>query len=98
LEYTIKVTNNRNLEIKNKFNQMRSTIKRILNNKARKDTQIKLYKAMAVPILTYGSEFWTVTKQQEAKTETAEMRFLKRVPDYTRKDQINTTIGKNRIF
>jgi hypothetical protein len=32
-----------------------------LNNTTRKDTQIKFYKAMAVPLLIYGSETWTIT-------------------------------------
>jgi hypothetical protein len=43
LRYTIRVTNNRDLDIKmNRFNKMRSTI-RTLNKKARKDIQITFY-------------------------------------------------------
>jgi hypothetical protein len=38
------------------LNQMCSTIGRTLNDKTTKDTHIKLYKAVAVPTLTYGSE------------------------------------------
>jgi hypothetical protein len=43
---------------------------------------------MAVPALAYGSEIWAITKRQEAKIETAEMKFLRSVAGYTRKDQI----------
>jgi hypothetical protein len=64
LGYTITVSNNRDLEIKrNRFNQICSTIRTTLNNKTRKETQFKVYKAVAVPTLTYGSEIWTITKK-----------------------------------
>jgi hypothetical protein len=45
---------------------------------------IKLYTAIAVPAITYGSDIWTITKKQDARIETAEMKFL-------RKDQIRNT-------
>jgi hypothetical protein len=63
LEYAIAVSNNTDLEIKmNRFNQFCSTIRRTLNNKTRTETQIKFYKVMVVPTLTYGSEIWTITR------------------------------------
>jgi hypothetical protein len=40
---------------------MRSAIRRTLNNKTRKQTQIKLNKATAVSTLTFGSEIWTIS-------------------------------------
>jgi hypothetical protein len=46
---------------------------------------------MSVPVLTCRSEIWTVTKKHEAKNETAEMKFLRSVAGYTRKDQIRNT-------
>jgi hypothetical protein len=63
-----------------------STIRRTLNNKTRKETQIRFYKAMVVPALTYGSETWAITT-----IETAEMKFLRSVAGYTRKSQIRHT-------
>jgi hypothetical protein len=71
---------------------MRGTISRTLNKKTRKDTQIKLYKAMAVPTFAYGSEIWTLTKKQEARIETAEINFLRSVAGYKRIEQINSKI------
>jgi hypothetical protein len=48
LGYTITVTNHRDLEIKmSRFNQLCSTVRRTLNNKTRKDTDIKFCKAMS---------------------------------------------------
>jgi hypothetical protein len=63
---------------------MYSTI-RTLNIRTGKETEIKFYKPMAVPVLRYGSEIWTITKKQEAKMETGEMEFLWSVAGYTRK-------------
>jgi hypothetical protein len=63
----------------------------------RKDTQIKFYKPVAVTTLTHRSEIWSITKEKwEAKTEIAEMRFLRNAAGYTRRDQIrNTKLGKS---
>jgi hypothetical protein len=53
LRYIMKITNSRDLGIKmNRFNQICSTLRRTLNIKTRKETQIKFYKATAVPTLT----------------------------------------------
>jgi hypothetical protein len=50
---------------------------------------------MAISVHTNGSEIWSITKKQEAKIETAEMKFFRSVAGYARKDQtINTKIGE----
>jgi hypothetical protein len=51
---------------------------------------------MAVPMLTYGSEIWTI-KKQEAKIESAETKFLRSVAGYTRKDQITNTKIREKL-
>jgi hypothetical protein len=38
------------------------TIKRCLKSKTRKNTLLKVYKPMAVPVLPYGAETWSLTK------------------------------------
>jgi hypothetical protein len=68
-------------------------MRRTTNNKTRKDTHMKSYKAMMVLILTYGSEIWTKTKKREAKTETAEITFLRSAPGYIRKHQIRKKLN-----
>jgi hypothetical protein len=86
----IRVTKNKDLDIKiNRFNQMCS-ITRKLNNKTKKETQQTFYKAMAVPILTHGSQILT-TKNQEAETENAEMNYLRSVARYASTGQIRNT-------
>jgi hypothetical protein len=58
----------------------------------RKEIQIKFYTATATPTLKYGSVIWTIRKKnQEAKVETTEMKFLKNVAGYIGKDQIRST-------
>jgi hypothetical protein len=75
--YTIKVINNRDLEIKmNRFNQTCSTVRRTPNNKARKDTQEKFCEVIAIPILTYRSEIWTITKNMKQKLKLQKLHFL----------------------
>jgi hypothetical protein len=36
------------------------TISRTLTNETQKDTLMKFYKTMAVPVLSYGSESWVI--------------------------------------
>ena len=45
-----------------KFQSICGTIQRVLSRKARKETGLKFYKVMAVPLLSYGSETWVPTK------------------------------------
>jgi hypothetical protein len=43
---------------------------------------------MAVPVLSYGSESWVISKNDKDKIQAAEMRFLRRVKSCTRADRI----------
>jgi hypothetical protein len=53
---------------------MCGTIKRTLINKTRKDTQLKFYKVMTVPVLLYGCENWALNTVDRRNIETAEMK------------------------
>lgn len=70
------------------FQQLCGTINRNLKNKARKETQIKFYKVMAVPSLLFGSETWTMTAADSKKLQAAEMKFLRSVKGCTILDKI----------
>ncbi|KAJ4447044.1 hypothetical protein ANN_09033 [Periplaneta americana] len=77
----------------NRFQMICGTIGRTLGRKARKETQMKFYKVMAVPTLIYGSESWTTTKKEESRIQSAEMKFMRYVRRYTKADKIkNETI------
>ena len=81
----------------NKFQAICGTINRTLNNKTRKDTRIKFYKTMAVPVLMYGSESWINTKKGDSKIQAAEMRFLRRVKGCTRRDLVRNEDVRNEL-
>jgi hypothetical protein len=46
-------------------------------------TRILTYKTLARPVLSYGSEEWTIGRTDERRLISAEMRFLRRTPGYT---------------
>jgi hypothetical protein len=46
-------------------------------------TQIKFYKVMAVPVLMYGSENWSLNRSDKREIEAAEMIFLRPMAEYT---------------
>jgi hypothetical protein len=53
--------------------------------------QLKFDKIMAVPMLTYASENWTMNRSDKKKIESAEMNFLRSVAGYTLLDQKRST-------
>jgi hypothetical protein len=44
-------------------------------------TRIRIYKTLARPVLSYGSEAWTI-RTDERRLRSAEMRFLRRAAGY----------------
>jgi hypothetical protein len=45
-------------------------------NKIQKGTRIKMYTTLALPVLLYGSETWTVKSKDKSRLTAAEMRFM----------------------
>jgi hypothetical protein len=68
--------------------------------KLRKDTQLKFYKVVAVPMLLYECETLALNRSDKQKIKTAEMRFLRHVAGYTRRDEISdlTICNELQIF
>ena len=62
---------------------MCSTISRTLKGKTQLSTQIKFYKLMAVPVMMYDSENWSLNRSDKTKIEAAEIRFLRPTVEYT---------------
>jgi hypothetical protein len=71
-------------------------MRRNLKKKTRKDTQLKFYKTMAVPVLMYGSEAWTIKKKDISRIQSTEMKFSRSVKrctmDYIRNEEIRTEL------
>ena len=60
----------------------------ILNNvfrpqKALKKTPIKLHNTLALPVLLYGSETWTVKASDDRRITAAQMKYMRRRAGYT---------------
>jgi hypothetical protein len=79
------------------FETCNGTIKHNLVNRSQQDTILKFYKVLAVPVLLYGSECWTLTKQQLQQIESPEMRFLRSVAGYRRTDKKRNTDIRQKL-
>ena len=59
-------------------------------------TRIRLYKSLILSILLYGSETWTLRKEDENRLLVFEMTCLRKILGVSRLDKIrNTTIRKS---
>ena len=54
-------------------------MKRELSKKAK----LSIFKAVSVPILTYGHESWVMTEKTRSQVQASEMRFLRRIEGVT---------------
>jgi hypothetical protein len=52
---------------------------------------------MAVPMLTYANENWTINRLDKNKIESAEMKFLRSVSGYTLLDQKRSTDTRSEL-
>jgi hypothetical protein len=60
-----------------------------------KTTRIKLYNTLALPVLLYGCETWTVKAGDARRISAAEMKYKRRTEGYTWADyKTNTQIAK----
>jgi len=46
-------------------------------------TRIKLYNTLALPVLLYGSETWTIKVTDARRITAAEMKYMRRTAGYT---------------
>ena len=71
--------NNYNYDLEQKthrFKIMNGTVVRALKRNVRRDTLLKFYRVMPVTNLLYGSEGWTLTKNDCKRSEAAKMNYL----------------------
>ena len=60
-----------------------------------KKTRIKLYNTLALQVLLYGSETWTIKARDARRITAAEMKYMRRTAVYTWTDyKTNTQIAK----
>ncbi|HYS62000.1 MAG TPA: reverse transcriptase family protein [Gemmatimonadales bacterium] len=80
-----------------KFLRVTGLINRTLrNNKVQKETRLKVYNTLAVPMITYGCEVWALKKTDKRRITAAEMKFMRRTAGVTLRDRIKSeTITSN---
>ena len=59
--------------------------------KEMRETIIKLYNTLALPVLLYGSETWTVKARDARRITAAEMKYVRRTVGYTWTDYKTNT-------
>ncbi len=42
-------------------------------------TKVKMYETLVIPVFMYGSECWTLRKEDEHRIEAAEMNWLRKI-------------------
>uniref|UniRef100_A0A8D8UV89 Endonuclease-reverse transcriptase n=1 Tax=Cacopsylla melanoneura TaxID=428564 RepID=A0A8D8UV89_9HEMI len=52
---------------------------------------VRKYSTFYIPILTYGSETWTMRKKDINRMQAAEMKFLRSIAGKTRRDRVRNT-------
>ena len=60
-------------------------------NKNSRIARSKVYNTLAVSVLTYGCEVWSLKKADE-RIEAAEMRFMRRTAGITLRDRIRSEV------
>jgi hypothetical protein len=71
-----------------KFSSVCGKLRRTFKTKTGKTTQMKFYKVMALPVLLYGRETWTIKTKDMNKIQATEMRYLRLVKGCTKLDHI----------
>src|ERR1700733_6906972 len=60
-------------------------------------TKVRLYGALVVPVLLYGSESWCLRKEDERRLLVAEMSWLRRILGRSRRDRIRNEVTREEL-
>ena len=50
-----------------------------MNRELSKKAKLSIFKAVFVPVLTYGHESWVITERMRSQVQASEMRFLRKI-------------------
>jgi hypothetical protein len=70
-----------------KFLQITGIINQVLKlSKVQRQTRLRIYNTVAIPILLYGCEAWALKEQDKPRITAAEMKFMRKTAKYTWQD------------
>jgi hypothetical protein len=67
------------------------------NKELKDDVKMRIYKTVFVPTLLYGTESLTVLDKHKNRMQASEMKYLRKVTEKTRRDQIRNTTIRNQL-
>jgi hypothetical protein len=91
------VTHKYGEDLNDKLSNICAVTARTMKKKTRKETNLKFFKIMEVPVLLYGSETWTLRKTDWNRIQAAEMKYLRAVKGCTRLDQVRNEDIRNEL-
>ena len=62
-----------------------------------KEAKVAVFKAVAVPTLTYGCEMWVLKEREKSRMLAAEMRVLRKIADVSRLDHVRNEMVRERL-
>ena len=62
-----------------------------------KNAKVNVHKAIFCPIFTYGRESWVLTKDIKSRIRAAEMKYLPRIKEITRRDRVRDEVMKEEL-
>jgi hypothetical protein len=66
------------------------------NKELKEDTKMRVYKTVFIPTLLYGTESLTILDKHKNRMQPSEMKYLRKVTEKTRRDQIRNTTIRNQ--
>lgn len=88
------VSYEKEIDLDEKLNRFRSicgTIHRNLKNKTRKETRVKFFNTVAIPVLMYGNEIRVMSEKDKSRIQAAEMKFMRSTLGFTILDKKRNT-------
>jgi len=65
------------------FLKITVNLSNVFRPKTLRKTRIKLYSTLALPVLLYGSETWTIKSMDARRITAAEMKYMRRTAGNT---------------
>ena len=63
----------------------------VMKRESSKKAKLSIFKAVFVPILTYGHECWVMTERMQSQVQASEMRFLRRIEGATHFNKVRSS-------